>query len=217
MQARGVQIAVIGPSSLQNRLLVVFLQEKTAASCVLCEKESDSLLENGREAPGLELVLYDCYRMNKWEILDFQRKRGWQNKVLILFNLDPEVGVENDALARGVRGYVYVQESADTLLKAIEAVVAGDVWMSRKKLAACLASPNLASAKKGLPDLTKREAEILSCLTRGFSNQMIGEQLCISPHTVKAHLSNIFKKIDVPNRRRAARWAESYLRGHPQK
>ncbi len=216
MQARGLQIAVIGPSSLQNRLLVVFLQEKTAASCVLCENESDSLLENGMDAHGLELVLYDCYRMNNWEILDFQQKRRWQNKILILFNLDPEVGVENDALAHGVRGFVYVQESADTLLKAIEAVVAGDVWMSRKKLAACLAAPSIASAK-GLPDLTKREAEILFCLTKGFSNQMIGEQLCISPHTVKAHLSNIFKKIDVPNRRRAARWAENYLCGQPQK
>lgn len=216
MQARAVQITVIGPCSLQNQLLLTFLQEKTAASCTLCEKESDSLLENGLSSNELKLVLYDCYRLNQWEIADFQRQRRQKKKILILFNLDQDVGVEPDALAHGVRGFVYLHESADTLLKAIETVAAGDVWMSRKRLVQCLASPNTSPAK-GLPALTKREVEILLCLTRGFSNQMIGEQLCISPHTVKAHLSNIFKKIDSPNRRRAARWAECYLLGHSQK
>jgi DNA-binding CsgD family transcriptional regulator len=54
--------------------------------------------------------------------------------------------------------------------------------------------------------LTPREIEIVSMIATGAANAYIAKKLCISPHTVKTHLYNIFKKIKVPNRLQAALW-----------
>jgi DNA-binding CsgD family transcriptional regulator len=59
--------------------------------------------------------------------------------------------------------------------------------------------------------LTRREREILDLIASGFSNQQIADELFISPHTVKTHLHNIFKKINVIRRLQAALWAAENL------
>ena len=59
--------------------------------------------------------------------------------------------------------------------------------------------------------LTPREIEILSLVAIGAKNEEIAEKLYISSNTVKTHIYNIFKKIDVPNRLQAALWAAKNL------
>ncbi|MFH1935680.1 MAG: helix-turn-helix transcriptional regulator [Pseudomonadota bacterium] len=59
--------------------------------------------------------------------------------------------------------------------------------------------------------LTPREVEILTMMATGATNANIADKLCISPHTVKTHIYNIFKKIDVPNRLQASLWATKNL------
>lgn len=57
--------------------------------------------------------------------------------------------------------------------------------------------------------LTIRELEVLRLVTRGFSNKEIAGLLRVSPDTVKTHLKNIFSKLDVTDRTKAAMWAVS--------
>jgi LuxR family transcriptional regulator of csgAB operon len=59
--------------------------------------------------------------------------------------------------------------------------------------------------------LTAREVQILAMVAVGSKNEDIADKLCISPHTVKTHIYNIFKKINVPNRLQAALWAANNL------
>ncbi len=212
MKPPDIKIAVIGPTNLQNQLLVFFIQKKTGASCFLCNQATNSFIENGFDDKA-GLVLVDCYGLNKAAIVGFlgsRLKRELAQNYFILFNLGSGFEVEKEALAQGVRGFLYEHECADTLLKAIEAVLAGEVWISRKKITEWLLNRSPFPSKK-LPDLTTREADILTCLTKGYSNLMIGEKFCISPHTVKTHIANIFKKINVRNRRHAAQWASKNL------
>ena len=59
-----------------------------------------------------------------------------------------------------------------------------------------------------MPALTVRELEILSLAASGLPNGRIAKRLWVSEQTVKFHLSNIYRKLDVANRTEAARWAQ---------
>ena len=58
--------------------------------------------------------------------------------------------------------------------------------------------------KKKNSDLTVRELDVLTFVINGDSNNIIAEKLCITNHTVKAHLTQIYKKLGVTNRTSAA-------------
>ncbi len=59
--------------------------------------------------------------------------------------------------------------------------------------------------------LTNREKEVLKLLAKGYTNPEIAQMLYISPHTVKAHVAAILKKLNVKNRLLAVVAAEEYL------
>jgi DNA-binding CsgD family transcriptional regulator len=58
------------------------------------------------------------------------------------------------------------------------------------------------------PDLTRREVEILRLVAEGLSNAELARMLWVTEQTVKFHLSNIYRKLNVSNRTEASRWAQ---------
>jgi DNA-binding NarL/FixJ family response regulator len=66
------------------------------------------------------------------------------------------------------------------------------------------------AARDDNSELSERELTVLAALTRGLSNRQIGEELWVSEQTVKFHLRNIYRKIDVKKRAEAVRWAYSH-------
>ncbi len=107
---------------------------------------------------------------------------------------------------QGVRGFLPQDTNAEKLLSAIRCLAKGEFWMNRKitarLLSSTLANVNASQSppKRKASDLTVREKEVLSLLTKGLNNNDIASQLFISDTTVKCHLNRIFKKIGVNNR-----------------
>ena len=58
--------------------------------------------------------------------------------------------------------------------------------------------------------LTEREMTVLKAVAAGLSNQAVGKRLWVTEHTVKFHLTNIYRKLNVSNRTEAARWAQMH-------
>lgn len=131
-----------------------------------------------------------------------------QTRVLILSAFDDLVPVRS-LLRAGVRGYVLKDEAIETLVQAIITVVSGGVWFSQS------IAHRLAHSS-GAPDFTERELDVLNILALGASNQHIAGKLSVTERTVRYHLKNIYRKIDVSTRGEAIAWAVRAGYGKPK-
>lgn len=93
-------------------------------------------------------------------------------------------------------------------IKGVRVLFDGQVWLSRDILVEAVINGRgkKVSTYKEYNGLTQRELEILTLISSGVNNKEVAEKLFISENTVKTHVYNIFKKINVPNRLQAALW-----------
>lgn len=128
---------------------------------------------------------------------------------LIVFNIDPkDENVMIRLLKIGVMGVINNDDTPSIFAKAIRAVYRGEMWIKRKTMLEVIRSSNKNKVRAPLKKLkglfTPREVEIMTLIAEGHKNKTIAERLCISEHTVKFHVQNIFKKLDVKTRLEAA-------------
>lgn len=110
------------------------------------------------------------------------------------------------AMRAGARGYVLKGARHDEMLRAIRAVGSGEAIFSpsiASRMMDFFASSRATTTETIFPDLTEREREVLSLMTRGQSNTEIADALTISVKTVRNHVSNIFSKLQVVDRAQA--------------
>jgi len=128
-------------------------------------------------------------------------------KVIVLTDDHGDVADERAAVHAGVRGLVSKKAAPDTLIRAIEKVHAGEVWLPRALIASVLG--DIATANRqghnrivhtGIQSLTRRELEIIGLISDGLTNRQMADRLFISETTVRHHLTSIFAKLGVPDR-----------------
>ncbi|MBL0405684.1 response regulator transcription factor [Microvirga aerilata] len=107
-----------------------------------------------------------------------------------------------EAVERGVYGLMLKDAAADTLLECMRSVSAGRRWLPSDLVGAALEREGEKRAKTGQVEnaLTAREREIVSLVAEGLSNKEIARHLGVTDGTVKIHLHNIYRKLDVGNR-----------------
>ncbi len=162
-----------------------------------------------------DIVLLDL-KMPKGDVVQSLLEiavRSPATRVMILTAFSEEENVLNAAKG-GARGYVPKGVPSATLVQAIRSVHEGGVWIDKEIPAwetfeeiaqaqspAPLATPQIDD---GMSALTRRELEILKLVAEGLTNEEIGKKIFISEKTVKTHLTNIFDKLKVNNRFKAA-------------
>ena len=134
-------------------------------------------------------------------------------QVMVLTAFSEEENVLNAAKS-GARGFISKGTPSATVIQAIRAVHNGAFWVdndvpakdafeeivgSRPEARSTLPQPD-----ESIQSLTKREMEILKLVAEGLTNEEIGKKIFISEKTVKTHLTNIFDKLKVNNRFKAA-------------
>jgi DNA-binding NarL/FixJ family response regulator len=119
------------------------------------------------------------------------------------------------ALQAGARGYVMKCEATETVMAAIDAVMAGEIHLSPKMEGRVLQNlfPDMASRKVDLSKCSDRELQVFELLGAGRSTREIGEHLKLSPKTVETYRENLKKKLRLQDGaallRAATLWAES--------
>ncbi|SCK23589.1 response regulator transcription factor [Vogesella sp. LIG4] len=159
--------------------------------------------------PDVVLLDIDMPQMNGREALAQILVTQPQLAVLML-----TVSEDGDDLAEcmksGARGYLLKNINADFLLASIRRAVDGDSVLSPEmtaKLVARLRAPASETRNLELESLTPRERETLAWLSRGVSNKEIARALDLAESTVKVHVQNILRKLNLSSRVQAAVYA----------
>jgi DNA-binding NarL/FixJ family response regulator len=109
------------------------------------------------------------------------------------------------ALEAGACGYLLKDVTADQVAEGIRAAARGESPLDPRAARTVLAARAEPDPAAGL---SQREREVLGLLVEGLPNKLIARRLEISEKTVKSHLTNVFRAIDVTDRTQAALWAE---------
>jgi DNA-binding NarL/FixJ family response regulator len=140
---------------------------------------------------------------------------GSARLILVTGLSDPQV--QQRAVEDGVVGVISKTQPPETLIKAIEKVHGGEVWLERSLIANVLVrlsrsqpvvkvDPETAS----INSLSEREKEVVKLIGQGFKNKRISSELCISETTVRHHLTSIYDKLGVSDRLELLVYAHRY-------
>lgn len=115
------------------------------------------------------------------------------------------------ALQHGALGVVLKSHPADVLMRAIRAVLAGEVWLERSMVTRFFRAERTPMRDPHIvPErLTRRESQVVELVSLGLPNKKIAERLSITENTVRHHLTSIFDKLAVTNRHELMRYTWS--------
>lgn len=170
------------------------------------DRGSDAVPMVNKLSPDVLLLDMEIPDKSGVEVAQELQAAGSPVHVLALSAHDDEEYVLS-LLSSGAVGYLTKEEALDTIVDAVRGVAHGEEgWFSRRA-AARVAAHTRREAREETIDLTDREKEVLALLSEGMTNDKIASKLVLSERTVRFHLSNIYRKLDVSSRAEAIHWA----------
>ncbi len=183
-------------------------------------KEFDTVVAASAATPCAAAMLLEEHRPSLL-ITELDLPEGREQVLELIRNgveSDPKLavvalsGTDDDELIdaafdAGVSAYVLKTAELGDLRAAIAQVLEPSIYLARRRPArAGLVSLDSQLARE-LPQLTRREREILQLVSEGRSNRQVAQLLWITDQTVKFHLANVYRKLGVGSRFEAAAWA----------
>lgn len=170
-------------------IAVVARSRRESASFASLSKLRPDVLVLGSERAGSGLA----------ELVTRLRSASPATRILLMTPGASEDTAER-LLRAGASGLVADGVEIPILIRALHAVAAGELWANRRVTSAALDHLTGDGGAAPKPRLTPRERQIAAACGRGLRNREIASRLNIQPKTVKGHLSNIFRKLEVENR-----------------
>lgn len=171
-----------------------------------------------QQQPDVVLLDLDMPVMNGREALaQILSSRPDQTVVMLTVSEDSEDLTE--CMRLGARGFLLKNINADFLVDAVKKAAVGDNVFSPEmtaRLVQSLINPNPSAATGALETLTQRELEILGYLAVGCSNKVIARKLDLAESTIKVHVQNILRKLELTSRVQAAVYAVQHKVPLPQ-
>jgi NarL family two-component system response regulator LiaR len=171
--------------------------------------------ENGEEAVAMarrlepDVVLMDLLMpvMDGIEATREIRRQLPEVEVLALTSVLEDASVTG-AIRAGAIGYLLKTTDADELREAIRAAAAGQVRLAPEAAARLMREVRSPESPETLIEpLTERETEVLTLLARGKANKQIARELFVAVSTVKTHVNNLYRKLNISSRTQAALYA----------
>jgi DNA-binding NarL/FixJ family response regulator len=199
---RQIRVVVADDHGLIREAIRLALEPESDLQIVAEAERGEEVLPRVRETcPDVVLLDIKMPGMEGLDVLQRLRAECPDVKVAMLSAIDePEVAAE--ALKRGAVAYLGKRIDPHALGPTIRQIADGTITTETFGLSA---SPGADSARQA--GLSPRETQMLRRLAEGRSNREIARELWLSEHTVKYHLTNVYRKIGVKGRTEAARYA----------
>jgi DNA-binding NarL/FixJ family response regulator len=203
MRQHAEQTAVIAdPYPLWRHALTALLErlDLTVVGEAMDADEAAAMVE--QHQPDVIVTDYTLATCNGASLLHEARVTSPQSRCVVLSATIDE-GEREAAFAAGARAYCAKMAEPDDLSAAIRQLFSPSIFFADSQPRSLRPARTDNSAKL----LTKREIEVLRLTAEGHSNSELAKTLWVTEQTVKFHLSNIYRKLDVSNRTEASRWA----------
>ena len=200
-----MKLLIVDDHAIVREGLAAMLRLVAQDVFVLLASDGAEGLQLAAAHPDIDAVLLDLEMPNVdgMSVLpEFGRQRP-DLPVIVLSSSEKPQDVRR-ALSLGALGYVPKSAAPHTLLSALQLVLSGNVYVPPLMLNAGNGAPGSRPAAGGPASLTARQLDVLRLLSAGESNKGIARALGLSDKTVKAHVTAIFKALDVVNRTQAA-------------
>jgi DNA-binding NarL/FixJ family response regulator len=159
--------------------------------------------------PQLAVLDIDMPKLDGLGVVKEMAKLKLETKVIFLsFHNDEDIF--RAALAAGARGYLLKDSAMQEIVGAIQAVIAGKLYMSSGIALQLLQGENASKTTSNNPlirDLTLSERRILKLIAEGLSSKEIGDRLSIHYRTVENHRSNMCRKLNIEGANALLRFA----------
>ena len=190
---------------------------------VLCSTNMDSVKQElVRIKPKILLLDYELPQLNGPDGISGLMKLNPEARIIILTSLISDE-IEWNLFKTGIRGCCRSDIETEQLKIIVESVQRGELWLRRalswhllNELVAITREKN--KMKQAISDLlanlTRREYEIAALVGNGDSNKQIARRLDITESTVKAHLSEVFRKLEIADRLKLALMVKGSIPHH---
>lgn len=202
-----MKVIMVGKPDLQTDLLLGLIRQNITQDCSLLGEDDLPPAVDAHTLYVLDLAVLEPSACAT--ALNALNPRGKLRAALI--NVSSHTNQARLAALPGVCGLFPKHAGAEDFLRGIKAILAGEYWLPRHVLCAHLEQTRQlrpAQPFESTVKLSPKERQILTLLTQGCSNDAIADRLAISPHTVKTHFYNLYRKLQVRNRVQAATWAQ---------
>ena len=195
-----------------------YLAEDTRYDVVEVD-DADGLVAAGR-AGTADVILIDSGMAQSAELQNALAAVGASMSSAIVWGFGVDGGEIVAALRAGANGYLDKEISPTGLRRAIDAALRGEAVLPRSIMRSILDQlqswEERAQAREMLATLSPRERQVLALIGSGSRNRAIAASLHISEFTVKRHVQNILRKLDLPSRKAAAATHRLAMDGRPQ-
>jgi two-component system nitrate/nitrite response regulator NarL len=196
-----IRVLIVSNHAITRMGLRLIMEKQPGIRIVGETKDYADGLTVAGEQP--DIILFDLDSFDSSDLLTKVLETVNATGLLILTSTD-DSNIDQYVLHHGAMGIVHKDKPAEVLVKAIERIYAGEIWLDRLKLSRALREILHAKRVKtrncdaaSIATLTRREREVVTLIGEGLNTTQLAKRLFISQATVRHHLTSIFDKLGV--------------------
>ncbi len=203
-----IRVLVVDDQPVFTEMLRVVLDMESDIEVVGMAFTGDDGLQAALEQrPDVLLVDYHMPGLTGLEVIQGLKNAG-ENLTVVILTADTDEATMAEAIAAGAAGYITKQQALNEVVQAVRTASEGEPVVPAFMIPRILSHFHRQQQREQQADvlrekLSAREIQILEQLARGAGNDEISEVFVLSPNTVRTHIHNILKKMNVHSKLQA--------------